>query len=102
MITVEKTAVFDRWLRKLKDPQAKARILFRLQKLQSDGHLGDCEPVGQGIAEMRIHWGPRYRIYLKQRGNQWFILLAGGTKATQQGDIVRAQQLWKIIQGTSP
>ncbi|MFC4097727.1 type II toxin-antitoxin system RelE/ParE family toxin [Euzebyella saccharophila] len=65
MYVLEKTVAFDRWFRKLKDTRAKAKILFRLQKLEKDEHFGDCKPVGDGILELRIHFSKGYRVYFK-------------------------------------
>lgn len=62
---MEKTPEFDKWLRKLNDLMAKAKILFRLQKLEQDEHFGDCEPVGDGIKELKINYAKGYRVYLK-------------------------------------
>jgi putative addiction module killer protein len=62
MVRIEKTAEFDRWVRKLKDIRAKAKILFRIQKLETDEHFGDCKPVGGGISEMRINYAKGYRV----------------------------------------
>ena len=63
MYSIEKTDVFDKWLRKLKDHRAKAKILFRIQRIEEQGNFGDCEPVGQGISELRIHYAKGYRVY---------------------------------------
>lgn len=66
MFFIEKTTEFDKWLRKLKDLMAKAKILFRIQKIENDGHFGDCKPVGDGIQEMRINFAKGYRVYLQK------------------------------------
>ena len=95
MVFLEKTTEFNKWLRKLKDLQAKAKILFRLQKLQRDGHFGDCKPVGNGISEMRIDTGKGYRIYFHKKEDKIIILLIGGDKSSQQEDIKKAKQIWK-------
>lgn len=87
-ITVE----FRRWLDRLRDARGKARVLARIDRL-SDGHAGDCLPIGGGISEMRIHVGPGYRLYFAQRGAGIVVLLAGGNKDTQSTDIRRAQAL---------
>ncbi|WP_416865263.1 MAG: type II toxin-antitoxin system RelE/ParE family toxin [Imperialibacter sp.] len=63
MYSVEKTDEFDKWLKKLKDNRAKAKILFRIQRIEEHGNFGDCEPVGQGLSELRIHHGKGYRVY---------------------------------------
>lgn len=97
MITVEKTITFDHWFRKIKDVQAKAKILFRIQKIQFDGHFGDCKSVGKGISEMRIHFGKGYRVYFGQKNNVAILLLIGGNKSTQKEDIKKAKIIWKRI-----
>lgn len=66
MYLIEKTAEFDKWLKKLNDLRAKAKILFRLQKLENEGHFGDCKPVGNGINELKINYAKGYRIYYKE------------------------------------
>jgi putative addiction module killer protein len=62
MYSVEKTDEFDKWLSKLKDKRAKAKILFRIQRIEENGNFGDCEPVGQGLSELRIHYAKGYRV----------------------------------------
>ncbi len=94
MIEVRQTDLFAAWLRKLRDEQARARILIRIRRV-SLGNLGDVKPVGQGISELRIDYGPGYRVYLIQQGDLLVLLLAGGTKKTQQSDIARAKTLAK-------
>lgn len=94
MYSIEKTSVFDKWLRKLKDQRAKAKVLFRIQRIQEHGNFGDCEPVGQGISELRIHYAKGYRVYLKEHKGRIILLLNGGTKASQQKDIEKAKDLW--------
>jgi putative addiction module killer protein len=91
---LEQTSAFSRWLKSLKDLQAKAAIVLRLKQVQA-GHLGDVKPVGSGVSELRWHLGPGYRVYFCKRGDQIILLLAGGDKSTQQRDIARAQQLAK-------
>ena len=66
MYIIEKTDEFDKWLRKLKDIRAKTKILFRIQRIEQYGNFGDCEPVGEGISELRIHYAKGYRVYLKE------------------------------------
>ena len=94
MYSIEKTEIFDKWLRKLKDKRAKAKILFRIQRIEEQGNFGDCEPVGQGISELRIHYAKGYRVYLKEQGNTIVLLLNGGTKSSQEKDIARAKNIW--------
>ena len=94
---IEKTPEFDKWLRKLKDIRAKAKILFRIQKIELDGHLGDCKPVGNGISELRINFAKGYRVYFKEKDDTIIILLIGGEKSTQQDDIKKAKEIWNNI-----
>lgn len=74
--------------------RAKASILLRIQRIEEQGNFGDCEPVGQGISELRIHYAKGYRVYLKEHGNRIVLLLNGGDKSSQQKDIEKAKQLW--------
>lgn len=67
MFFIEKTPEFDKWLRKLKDLKAKAKVLFRIQKLENDEHFGDCKPVGNGIKELRVNFAKGYRVYFKEK-----------------------------------
>ncbi len=97
MYIIEKTDQFDKWLRKLKDLRAKARILFRIQKIENDEHFGDCEPVGNGIWELKIDYAKGYRVYFKETDGKILILLIGGDKSTQQRDIERAKEILKRI-----
>ena len=92
MITVLTTDTFDMWFASLKDKRAATRIQARIDRAE-DGNFGDCSPVGEGVSEMRIHYGPGYRVYFVQRGIEMVILLAGGDKSTQSKDIKTAQQL---------
>jgi putative addiction module killer protein len=95
MYSVEKTEVFDKWLKKLKDTRAKAKILFRIQRIEEHGNFGDCEPVGHGVSELRIHYGKGYRVYIKDVDGRIVLLLSGGDKSSQQKDITKAKQLWE-------
>jgi len=97
MLSIKKTKEFDRWLRKLKDLRAKAKILFRIQKIESDGHFGDCKPVGEGISEMRINYAKGYRVYFKEKDEKIILLLIGGDKSTQQKDIAKAKEIWRKL-----
>ncbi|HOI00599.1 MAG TPA: type II toxin-antitoxin system RelE/ParE family toxin [Bacteroidales bacterium] len=97
MYRIEKTAEFDKWLRKLKDLRAKAIILFRIQKMESDEHFGDCEPVGNGIWELKVDYAKGYRVYYKESDGKIIILLLGGDKSSQQRDIEKAKDVLKRI-----
>jgi putative addiction module killer protein len=97
MIITEKTVEFDNWIRKLKDIRAKSKILFRIQKLETDEHFGDFKPVGDGISEMRINYAKGYRIYFKEKDNKIVILIIGGDKSSQQKDIEKAKKIWNRI-----
>lgn len=97
MLELIKSATFDRWLDSLRDPKAAARVQIRLDRLAM-GNLGDVKPVGGGISEMRITYGPGYRVYFIQRGKIVVILLCGGDKSTQSKDILQAKAVaseWK-------
>lgn len=89
---VRKTRAYDDWISKLRDFTAIARIDVRIRRL-SLGNPGDVKPIGEGVSEMRIDYGPGYRIYYKQRGAAVVILLCGGYKSTQGRDIERAKDL---------
>ena len=95
MYFLEKTTEFDKWLRKLNDLKAKAKILFRLQKLEKNEHFGDCEAVGEGIRELKINYAKGYRVYFKETDGKIIILLIGGDKSSQQRDIEKAKEIWK-------
>ena len=77
--------------------RAKAKILFRLQKLEKDEHFGNCEPVGDGIRELKINYAKGYRVYFKEIEGKIIILLVGGDKTTQQKDIDKANDIWKKL-----
>jgi putative addiction module killer protein len=92
-----KSATFDRWLASLKDARARARIAIRIDRL-AHGNAGDAKPVGAGISELRIDYGPGYRVYFMQRGQAVVVLLNGGDKRSQASDIRRAMEIgqeWK-------
>jgi putative addiction module killer protein len=92
MIEVRKTPEFDTWLAGLKDTIAKQRVSSRVRQL-AFGLMGDIEPVGEGVSELRIHTGPGYRVYIVQRGQQLIVVLGGGDKRSQQRDIAKAKAL---------
>jgi len=92
MLTLLRHTVFDTWLRRLSDMKGKARILARIRSAEL-GNFGDCKPVGEGVNEMRIHAGPGYRVYFVRQGSVVYVLLCGGDKSSQTGDIERAKKL---------
>ena len=92
MVEIRKTEVFARWIDGLSDLRARVRILARIERLAL-GNPGDTKPVGEGVSEMRIDYGPGYRVYFKRRGRTLVILLAGGDKGTQTKDIRTAMRL---------
>jgi putative addiction module killer protein len=92
MIEVRQTEAYVRWIAGLNDDRARARIEVRIYRL-SLGNPGDVKPVGEGVSEMRVDYGPGYRIYLTQRGKALVILLCGGDKRTQSKDIANAKAL---------
>ena len=94
MIEVRKTRLYDKWVAGLNDINAVARIGVRIRRL-SLGNPGDVRPVGEGVSELRIDYGPGYRVYFIHRGQTIVVLLCGGDKRTQDGDIVRAKTLAK-------
>jgi putative addiction module killer protein len=94
--TVLRTATFDAWLAKLKDPRGKARIIERVRSAER-GHFGDCKSVGQAVSEMRIHAGPGYRVYFTRTATVVYILLCGGTKRGQERDIANAQEMARTL-----
>ena len=89
MIEIRKTNLFVQWLDALQDIQTRARVQARIERLAA-GNPGDVEPVGEGVSELRINYGPGYRVYFKKRGRELIILLAGGDKSTQSKDIKAA------------
>lgn len=92
MIEIRQTPRFEKWLTKLKDRHARARIAARIDRMKIGG-FGDCKPVGSGVSEARIDYGPGYRIYFVPRGETLVVLLAGGDKSSQQRDIRAAISL---------
>lgn len=89
---LKKTGEYDAWLSALRDSNAKARILARVDRLAAGNH-GDVKPVGEGVSELRIDYGPGYRVYYQQRGQVVALLLVGGDKSTQAKDIETAKAL---------
>jgi putative addiction module killer protein len=95
-VEIRKTELFAKWLDGLRDIQARARVQSRIERLAL-GHAGDAQPVGEGVSELRIHYGPGYRVYFKQKGRELIILLAGGDKSTQDKDIKMALRLARAL-----
>lgn len=96
MIVVRQTEAYADWFAGLRDERARAKITLRLRRL-SLGNAGDVAPVGEGVSEMRIHYGPGYRVYFVQRGDTLAIVLGGGDKSTQERDIRKAIDLAKEV-----
>lgn len=92
MIEIRKTATFANWIGDLRDIRARAHVQARIERL-AIGHAGDAKPVGEGVSELRINYGPGYRVYFKKRGDSVIILLAGGDKKTQSRNIKTALRL---------
>ncbi len=92
MLEIRETSAYASWFAALRDRTAKVRIDIRIRRL-SLGNFGDTRPVGEGVTELRIHYGPGYRIYLKKQGDALVILLAGGDKSSQDKDIRLAKDL---------
>jgi len=93
-LTASGKNVVEKWLDSLRDDQAEARIAARLARLAA-GNFGDCKPVGDGVWELRIDWGPGYRVYYAMAGRSVVLLLCGGDKRKQTADIQRAIDYWK-------
>ena len=91
MIEIKQTSTFVKWESRLKDKRAKTIIASRLMRL-AQGLLGDVEPVGGGVSELRIHYGPGYRVYFQRKGNLLIVLLCGGNKNSQARDIATAKE----------
>jgi putative addiction module killer protein len=96
MIEVRQADEYSKWFANLRDKEARARINVRIRRL-SLGNLGDVKPVGEGVSELRIDYGPGYRVYFLQRGREVVILLAGGDKRTQQKDIQTALEILRNL-----
>lgn len=97
MYFIEKTTEFEKWFRKLNDLRAKAKILFRIQKLENEEYFGEYRSVGNGINELKINYAKGYRIYFKETDGKIIILLISGDKSTQQKDIEKAFQIWNKL-----
>lgn len=96
MVEARKTEIFANWLDNLRDVRARARVLVRIERLVA-GLAGDVRPVGEGISELRVDYGPGYRVYFKRTGQELVVLLVGGDKRTQNQDIERAKRLAKNL-----
>ena len=99
MIELKQTEAFAKWESRLRDKRARTVIATRLARL-SHGLPGDVEPVGEGVSELRIHYGPGYRVYFQQRGDILIVLLCGGDKKTQARDIATAKKLAEDMEYT--
>jgi len=97
MNTFHRSDEFDAWLVALKDKAGRARIAHRIRSAEH-GNFGDCEPVGEGISEIRIHFGPGYRAYFTRRGEVLYLLLVGGDKSSQKRDIKRAIEMARALE----
>jgi putative addiction module killer protein len=97
MIEVRKTEIFAEWFGSLKDRRAKARIQARIDRMEM-GNFGDASPVGEGVSELRIFYGPGYRVYFIQRTSVVVILLSGGDKSSQQSDIAKAKKIARQLE----
>ena len=100
MIDVRQTKIFAKWFETLNDRKARSRIQARIDRLEQ-GNFGDVAPVGDGISELRIFYGPGYRVYFIQKGSIIVILLSGGDKSSQQADIASAKVLAEQLRGLS-
>lgn len=100
MVEVRQTARFAHWLEDLRDLRARARVQARIERLIG-GNPGDSKPIGSGVSELRINYGPGYRVYFQQKGSTLIILLAGGDKSTQARDIEEALMLARQIKEES-
>lgn len=92
MFEIRKTDIYAKWLDGLRDARARARVLVRVERLAA-GNPGDVRPVGEGVSELRIDYGPGYRVYFKKQARKIVILLAGGDKRTQSDDVKTALRL---------
>jgi putative addiction module killer protein len=99
--TLLRSSDFDAWLSRVADTKAKARILARLRSA-TFGNFGDCEPVGEGVSEMRVHVGAGYRVYYTRTGSTVYVLLAGGVKASQAKDIAKAKTMARELKRAKP
>jgi putative addiction module killer protein len=94
--TIHRTEAFDHWLAGLMDLRARAKIAVRIRRAEL-GHFGDVKALEDGVCEMRIDWGPGYRVYFAREGRVVYLLLCGGDKSSQQADIHHAKTMWATI-----
>jgi len=92
---IRRTSIYEEWIRNLRDFRARIRITSRVRRL-AEGNPGDVKPIGEGCSELRINYGPGYRVYYKCTGNEIIILLCGGDKSTQQVDVIKAKELARM------
>jgi putative addiction module killer protein len=97
MIEVRQTEIFENWFKSLRDRRAKARVQARIDRMEL-GNFGDVAPVGEGVSELRIHYGPGYRVYFVRRAQAIVVLLSGGDKSAQDADIKKAKDLAKQLE----
>jgi putative addiction module killer protein len=97
MYFIEKTPEFDKWLKKLNDLRAKAKILIRIQKIEDEEHFGEFKPLGDGISELKINYAKGYRVYYGELNGKIILLVLGGNKSTQKKDIDKAKEIWEKI-----
>ncbi|MBO6570726.1 MAG: type II toxin-antitoxin system RelE/ParE family toxin [Kordiimonadaceae bacterium] len=96
MFDIQQTDDFRKWFKKLKDRKARNILLERINRMKF-AHWGDVKPVGEGVRELRVHYGPGFRVYFVQMGETVIVLLCGGTKGSQDKDIQKAKQLARIL-----
>lgn len=101
MTEIIRSSTFSSWLAALADSRARARIQARIDRM-ADGNMGDAKPVGDGLSEARIDYGPGYRVYFMQQGQQLVVLLCGGDKSSQARDIKQAKQIAKAWKEQNP
>jgi putative addiction module killer protein len=97
MYFIEKTPEFDKWLKKLNDLRAKAKILIRIQKIEDEEHFGEFKLLGDGISELKIYYAKGYRVYYGELNGKIILLVLGGNKSTQKRDIEKAKEIWGKI-----